>query len=193
MFFSFSFSTFLKKKVSSFLFSCISFKYVLLLALVSEFNCFLCSRCFMEMWCLDDIGRDSWDWVGPPAWVRACFNSPEWGGGPDCIVVVLVVAVVVVLLCLLLSWLVGWLVGLLVGCLVVVGCWLLVVVVRSVVSQVRLRAAQGVVFARVPPTTLVLDTPHTQSPILDQSRSHIPCCEHSWAEQTTGLEQCGWK
>ena len=21
----------------------------------------------MEMWCPDDIGRDSWDWVGPPA------------------------------------------------------------------------------------------------------------------------------
>ena len=33
------------------------------------------------MWCPDDIGRDSWDWVGPPAWGRACFNSPEWGGG----------------------------------------------------------------------------------------------------------------
>ena len=40
------------------------------------------------MWCPDDIGRDSWDWVGPPAWERACFNSPEWGGGsPDCIIV----------------------------------------------------------------------------------------------------------
>ena len=35
----------------------------------------------MEMWCPDDMGRDSWDWVGPPAWERACFNSPEWGGG----------------------------------------------------------------------------------------------------------------
>ena len=35
----------------------------------------------MEMWCPDDIGRDSWVWVGPPAWERACFNSPEWGGG----------------------------------------------------------------------------------------------------------------
>ena len=35
----------------------------------------------MEMWCPEDIGRDSWDWVEPPAWVRACFNSPEWGGG----------------------------------------------------------------------------------------------------------------
>ena len=27
------------------------------------------------MWCLDDMVRDSWDWVGPPAWERACFNS----------------------------------------------------------------------------------------------------------------------
>ena len=50
-------------------------------ALVSEFNCFLRSRCSMEMWCPDDIGRDSWDWVGPPAWGRACFNYPKWGGG----------------------------------------------------------------------------------------------------------------
>ena len=73
------FFIFLKKKVSSFL-SCISLKYVLLLALVSEFNCFLRCRCSMEMWCPDDRTRDSWDWVGPPAWVRACFNSPEWGG-----------------------------------------------------------------------------------------------------------------
>ena len=81
MFFIFLVHFFLKKKVSSFLFTCISFKYVLLLALVSEFNCFLRSRCSMEMWCPDDRGRDSWDWVGPPACVRACFNSPEWGGG----------------------------------------------------------------------------------------------------------------
>ena len=29
----------------------------------------------MELWCLDDTGRDSWDWVGPPSY------SPEWGGG----------------------------------------------------------------------------------------------------------------
>ena len=76
MFFIF-FLHFSEEKVSSFLFSCISFKYFLLLALVSEFNCFLRSRCSMEMWCPDDIGRDSWDWVGPPAWGRACFNSPE--------------------------------------------------------------------------------------------------------------------
>ena len=70
-----------------FLFSCISFKKVSLLASVSGFNkrCFLRSRCSMEMWCPDDIGRENWDWVGPPAWERACFNSPEWGGGssPD--------------------------------------------------------------------------------------------------------------
>ena len=81
--FHFLFSFFLKKKVSSFLFSCISFKKVLLLALVSEFDCscFFRSRCSMEMWCPDDIGRDSWDWVGPPTWVRACFNSAEWCGG----------------------------------------------------------------------------------------------------------------
>ena len=98
----FSFFIFPKKKVSSFLFSCISFKYFLLLALVSEFNCFLRSRCSMEMWCPDDTGRESWDWVGPPAWVRACFNSPEWGGGsspvkngasPDCFKSVVVVVV----------------------------------------------------------------------------------------------------
>ena len=57
------------------------FQYFLLLALVSEFNCFLRSRCSMEMWCPDDKGRDSWDWVGPPACGGACFNSPEWRGG----------------------------------------------------------------------------------------------------------------
>ena len=69
-----------EEKVSSFLFSCISFNYFFLLALVSEFNCFLRSPCSMEMWCPDDIGRDSWDCAGPPTWGRACFNSPEWGG-----------------------------------------------------------------------------------------------------------------
>ena len=36
--------------------------------IVSRFNkrCFLRCRCSMEMWCPDDIGRDSWDWVWPP-------------------------------------------------------------------------------------------------------------------------------
>ena len=47
-----------------------------LLALLSEFNCgcFLRCRCFMEMWCPDDIGRDSWDWVGPPAWEESMLQ-----------------------------------------------------------------------------------------------------------------------
>ena len=76
----FCFSFFPKKKFLLFFF-CISFKYFFLLASVSEFNCFLRSRCSMEMWCPDDMGRESWDWVGLPAWGRACFNSPEWGGG----------------------------------------------------------------------------------------------------------------
>ena len=55
MFFTFFFH-FSEEKVSSFLLSKISFKYDLLLALVSEFNRFLRSRCSMEMWCPDDIG-----------------------------------------------------------------------------------------------------------------------------------------
>ena len=69
---------FFRRKVSSLLFSCISFKYFLLLALVSEFNCFLRSRCFTEMWCPDDTGRDSWDWVGPPAWGEHA-STPQTG------------------------------------------------------------------------------------------------------------------
>ena len=88
---SFLFCFFLKKKRPSFFFS--------FLAFVSRFNkgCFLRSRCSMEMWCLDDTGRDSWDWVGPLAWERPCFNSREWSAGsspvkngasPDCVVVV---------------------------------------------------------------------------------------------------------
>ena len=53
--------------------SCTSFKYVSLLAFVSKFDkrCFLYNRCSMVMWCLDDTGRDSWDWVGPPTQERA--------------------------------------------------------------------------------------------------------------------------
>ena len=75
--FNFLFSFFQKAKVSSFLFSCISFKYFLLLALVSEFNCFLCSRCSMEIWCPDDIGRDNWDWGRLPGRERA--SAPQSG------------------------------------------------------------------------------------------------------------------
>ena len=64
------FSVFLEKCVSFlFFFS----KYLPLLAFVSGFNgrCFLRSRCSIEKWCLDDTGRDRWDWVGPPTWERA--------------------------------------------------------------------------------------------------------------------------
>ena len=73
MFFIFFFH-FSEEKVSFFFLVFLS-KIFLLLALVSEFNCFLRSRCSMEMWCPDDKGRDSWDWVGPPA-------SPEWVEAP---------------------------------------------------------------------------------------------------------------
>ena len=75
-------------------------------ALVSGFNkrCFLRSRCSMKMWCPDDTGRDSWDWVGPPAgesmlqlprvgWrLLACKN----GTSPDCTTIVVFVVVAVV-------------------------------------------------------------------------------------------------
>ena len=59
--FSFSFSFSVLKNVSLFVFS--------FLAFVSGINkgCFLRGRRSMEMWCPDDIGRDSWDWVKPPA------------------------------------------------------------------------------------------------------------------------------
>ena len=61
----------------------------------------------MEMWCPDDMGRDSWDWVGPPAWERACFNSPEWGGGSSpvkterhqIVLLLLLLCVLLLLLC----------------------------------------------------------------------------------------------
>ena len=42
------------------------------------FSCFLRSRCSMEMWCPDDIGRDSWDRVGPPAWGEHA-STPQSG------------------------------------------------------------------------------------------------------------------
>ena len=79
MFLIFFFSFFLTK---SFFFSFfLYFFQIFSIAGVSIRVCFLRSRCSMEMWCPDDVGRDSWDWVGPPARGRACFNSPEWGGG----------------------------------------------------------------------------------------------------------------
>ena len=103
---------------------------------MSEFNCFLRSRCSMEMWCPDDIGRDRWDWVGPLAWRRACFNSPEWGGGsspvktePPQIVLLLLLCVVVC--CRVLSCVVV--------CCHVVVVLVVVVAVAVVVSDTGLR------------------------------------------------------
>ena len=53
------------------------FKFISLLALTSEFHerCFLCSRCSMEMWCLNDTKRDCWGWVGPPTGDRGASAS----------------------------------------------------------------------------------------------------------------------
>ena len=48
---------FFRRKSFFFSFFLYSFKYVQLLALVLEFNCFFRSRCSMEMWCPDDTGR----------------------------------------------------------------------------------------------------------------------------------------
>ena len=31
------------------------------------------------MWCPDDMGRDSWDWVGPLAWVGEHASTPQSG------------------------------------------------------------------------------------------------------------------
>ena len=72
---------FLFSEEKSFFFSFLSFFQICFTAGISIIvQLFLRSRCSMEMWCPDDIGRDSWDRVGPPAWVRACFNSPEGNG-----------------------------------------------------------------------------------------------------------------
>ena len=52
----------------------------------------------MEMWCPVDIGRHSWDWVGPPTWEREHASTPRMGwrllASPDCISVVVVIVVV---------------------------------------------------------------------------------------------------
>ena len=71
IFFHFPFSVLLEKMC--FVFFPLFFKYMPLPAFVLGFykRCFLRSRCSMEVWCPDDTGRDSWDWVGPPAQERA--------------------------------------------------------------------------------------------------------------------------
>ena len=97
--FHFIFSFWQKKMFLLFFFSCTSFKYFLLLSLVSEFNCFLRSRCSMEMWCPDDLGRDSWDLGWAACLGESMLQLPrvrwrlvacENGASPDCIIVVVV-------------------------------------------------------------------------------------------------------
>ena len=61
---------------------CPSLFFIFFLDLVLLFFPFSCLKnVFLYFLFSDDIGRESWNWVGPPAWERACCNSPEWGGG----------------------------------------------------------------------------------------------------------------
>ena len=142
MFFIFSF--FQKKKFLLFFFPVFHSNMFLSLALVSEFNCFLRSRCSMEMWCPDDTERDSWDWVGPPAWERACFNSPEWGGGsspvktkPPQIVLLLLLLLLLLLCCCVLCCCCCCCVLCVVCCVMCVVCCVLCVVCVCVVVVVE--------------------------------------------------------
>ena len=34
---------------------------------------------FIAMWCPDDVERESWDWVGTPAWEREHDSTPQSG------------------------------------------------------------------------------------------------------------------
>ena len=55
-------------------------------------------------------------------------------------------------------------------------------------SYVKSQSCTGVVFAlHATPKPYSRDSANTLSFFLDQSRSHLLSCEHSWAEQTTGL------
>ena len=76
-----------------------------MLALVSEFNFFLRSRCSLEMWCPDDIGRDSWDWVGPEGPRLLTRSLPRLYYCCCCVVLCCVVLCCVVLCCVVLCWL----------------------------------------------------------------------------------------
>ena len=60
----------------SFFFTLFSILFIFLFLFLGSCSSFLSSTETRR----PDIGRDSWDCVGPPAWGRACFNSPEWGG-----------------------------------------------------------------------------------------------------------------
>ena len=123
--------------------SCISLKYVSLLKLEKEFSCrsFLRRRCSMEMWCPDDMKRDSWDWVGPPTLESARSNSPLWCGGSSpvtteprqSVLLLLLVSgvwwclVLALVLVLVLGWVLAlvsslWLLVVVSCCLLLVGC-----------------------------------------------------------------------
>ena len=39
---------------------------LLLLLFIAQFSTMFVSTVLLHVWCCDDIGRDSWDWVGPP-------------------------------------------------------------------------------------------------------------------------------
>ena len=41
-------------------------------------RCLLRGRSSMEMWCPDDTGWNSWDWVGPPPWESMIQLSRVW-------------------------------------------------------------------------------------------------------------------
>ena len=75
----------------------------------------------MEMWCPGDFWRDSWDWVGPPAWERACFNSPEMGGGSSPVKTEPPQIVLLLLLCVCCVWCCGREVCVCYVCVVCVG------------------------------------------------------------------------
>ena len=111
MFFIFFFHFFRRK---SFFFSLFMyfFQIIFLLALVSEFNCFLRCRCSMEMWCPDDMaGLLGLGWAACLGESMLQLPRVGWrllpcqnGASPDCIIVVVVsecVVVVVVVLLLL--------------------------------------------------------------------------------------------
>ena len=92
-----------KRGSSCFFVHLYTYRYISLLAFVSEFYscCFFRSRCSMEMWCPDDTGRDCLDWFG---FGREYDSTPQSrveaprllknGASPVCIVVVVVVVVV---------------------------------------------------------------------------------------------------
>ena len=58
LFFHFSIFVFFKNNVSSFIFLLYFFQRCFIAGI--SIRC----RCSVEMWCPDDMARDSWDWVG---------------------------------------------------------------------------------------------------------------------------------